>query len=154
MKLTPDNLRRKNSLLTWNTDGEINDLISFLTEQGFVWLEKEQTLYSRRIDFYIKPEELKRFINDRELLKKELEFRGETKREEKKGINHPDNAKMATLLINILVVLMIVNFFLGWMIFHFVLWIFLELVIVFSLLSFIRVRKKIMATNTTNQDVT
>jgi len=51
--------------------------------------------------------------------------------------------RMATRVVNVLVFLLVFNLFLGWMFFHPFLWIFLELFIIFMLLSFIRVRKKL-----------
>ena len=144
MKPTPDHLRKRNAHLVWYTDSEINSFISFLTSRGFVWSGKRKAFHLKKAGLLLFPDKLHKVIGDRELLEREIQYREEIKKEDERGSEDPSNIRTASLAINVLVFLMIINLFLGWIVLHFLLWILLEVVIVFLLFSLIRVRKKLL----------
>lgn len=141
MKANLNQLKKNDPLLVWYSNKEIEEIISFLHEEGFTWSNAKRALYNENLELVILPKDIRFFIDNKNLLYKKIE-EGKINKSEKKE-DFLGNIKVAGYLINFLVFLAIINFFLGWIFFHFLVWLFLEVGIVFLLISFIKIKKKI-----------
>ncbi len=143
MVSTSNRLKNINPLLVWRTENEINDFVLFLEKNGFLWVESKKAFYNSDLDFTIYPKDVEEFIDNYDALKEEIKKRERIdKKEECFG-----NFRVAGYVINILTFFTIMNLFLGWILLHFALWIIIELLLIFLLISFVRIRKKIKVAN-------
>ncbi len=138
MTPTPNQLKSVNPLLVWNSDDEINKAVFYLEKQGFFWSESRKVFYNERLGVTVSTQDIKKIINDNDFLDEKIEgAEKEDKKEEYLG-----NIKIAGKLINFFVFLIIVNLFLGWLFLHPFFWVFLEILFVFCLISFLKIGRK------------
>jgi hypothetical protein len=136
-----NHLKNINPTLILQREERITKTIFHLKEKGFEWKETKKVFYNEKIDIVISPYDFEKILEDNnffeEVLKKDKDVII-NKRSEYLG-----NIKAAGIIINCLVFLIIMNLFLGWIIFNIYLWVFLEIIFVFFLVSFIKIRNKI-----------
>jgi hypothetical protein len=123
---------------TWYCEKEIEDAILYLEEKGFIWQKSKKIFYHQKLEIKIYPKEIKEIINNNGFLERRLLAK---KKDTAKELR--ENIRVASYLINFLIFSIIMNLFLGWIVLHVVFWIFLEVILVTLLISFVKIRKKI-----------
>ncbi len=134
-------LKNVNPTLILQREERITKTIFSLKERGFEWKETKKVFYNKKIDVVVNPYDFEKIIEDPGLLKEILKKNRSVnlnKRSECLG-----NIRAAGIIINCLVFLIIMNLFLGWIIFSVYFWILLEIIFVFFLISFTKIRNKI-----------
>ncbi len=144
MRPTPEELRNKSYLLNWSADEEIEEFISYLMERNFTWKEDKGCFHNKETGFSVSMADFKRFMEDRELLEKEISRSVYEEKKRKEELYHPGNIKAADKVINFLIFFLVANLFLGSIFLHSVLWIVLVTISAFLLFLFIKIRKKIV----------
>jgi F0F1-type ATP synthase assembly protein I len=149
MVLLISKLKNINPLLAWSSDKELKKVIELLESSGFFWQDSKRSFLHKDINLTVSAKELSKFIGDVSLLEDLIKAAGEKKKEtrdEKIG-----NIRVAGKVINVLVFLIIINFFLGWLALHLFFWALLEILLIALLVAFVKVRKKIKNTVTTKK---
>jgi hypothetical protein len=132
-------LKNINPTLILQREEKITKTIFYLKENGFEWKETKKVFYNKKLDIVLTSQEFEKILEDNDFLRKLLK--------RNRNINEKDeyvgNIRAAGVLINCLVFLIIMNLFLGWIVFNIYFWVFLEIILVFFLISFIKIRNKI-----------
>jgi len=72
MKPTPLGLKQINPILERSSDEEINSLIKFLLDNGFIWLDDKQIFYNDKLQFSLRTMGLDLFVNNHDFIKKQI----------------------------------------------------------------------------------
>ncbi len=136
-------LKNANPGLVFEDDRKIEKAVLDLEKKGFFWKDFRKSFYNKELDITFTTKDFEKFIFDNDFLREKVKESGvKNKKDESFG-----KLRSATLIINFLVFLVIMNLFLGWIIFHVILWLIFEILIVFFLISFVKIREKIKNVN-------
>jgi hypothetical protein len=136
-------LKNSSPGLIFESEKKIEKAVLDLERKGFFWKDFRKSFYNEELDISFTLKDFESFINDNHFLKEKIaKAIKKDKKEESLG-----KVKSATLIINLLIFLVIMNLFLGWIIFHLFVWLFFEAFLVFFLISFVKIRKKIKNVN-------
>lgn len=141
MSFVENQLKNINPVLIWQKEEKIEKTILFLEENGFKWRETTKVFCNEKTDVVINAEDFGKIIEDDKFFWEKVNQEKELKVDKHK--NSLEDLKAAGLVINFLVFLIIMNLFLGWIIFNIYFWVFCEAMLVFFLFSFIKIRNKI-----------
>ncbi len=142
MDVSLSEFKKNNSLLVWYSENEIKDLIIFLNKNSFYWKKEEKYYYNDEIKVLLEQEDLVNIINNSDFLFKKIKTTLE--KSERRNNYIKDDIRIAGYFINFFIFFSILNFFLGWIFFHPVIWILLQLFLMLSFLVFIKLRRKII----------
>lgn len=149
MDLSPDKLKKHNSLLVWYSEKELKDLIIFLNKNGFYFNEKRKNYYNDELNLLLEQEDLVNIINNNDFLFKKI--KKDLEKKDRKSNYIKDDIRVAGYYINLFLFLGIINLFLGWIFFHILIWVFIQLFLMFSFVVFLKMRKKIIRKINTNK---
>jgi hypothetical protein len=136
-------LKNASPVLIFEDDKKIKEAILDLKRKGFFWKDFRKSFYNKELDITFTLKDFENLIKDSHFLKEKIAKNGvKDKKEESLG-----RVRSATLIINFLIFLVIMNLFLGWIVFHVLFWVFLEAFLVFFLIAFVKIRKKIKNVN-------
>ncbi len=141
MDLSPLELKKNNSLLVWSSDKEVKDLIIFLNRNGFYWDEKNNYYYNKEHKISLEQEELLKIIENNELLF--IKANEILSKRDRKDNYIVDDVRVAGYFLNAFVFLGIMNLFLGWIFFHLIVWIIIQILLISAFLLFYKMKKKI-----------
>jgi hypothetical protein len=141
MSFIENQLKNINPVLIWQKEEKIKKTILFLERNGFRWEETKKIFYNKKTDIVIDPEDFGKILENTiffyEKVGKEKDLVHNKRRD------CLEDVRIAGIVINFLVFLIIMNFFLGWIILNIYFWFFLEATLVFFLGSFVKIRNKI-----------
>lgn len=130
-------LKNISPALVWEDEKKMEKAVFYLEKKGFLWKDFRKLFYNKDLDIVFTVKDFEKLLNNHHYLEEKI-GKTESKEEERSG-----KIKAAGVLINFLVFLVIMNLFLGWIIFHIIFWIILEGLLVFFLISFVKIRNKI-----------
>ncbi len=137
MKPTPNQLKKANSLFFWYSDDKIDKAVTFLEEKGFYWSGSKKVFYNDEIGLEVSLKQVAESLENQNAFKEEIGKAVESK----KMRDYSGEVKIAGAVINLFIFLTIANLFLGWIFLHPFFWISLQLILIFLLVSFLKVRK-------------
>jgi len=139
MKPNSTVLKRLDPSLNRFSDTEINNLISFLEQNNFIWLKPQKTFYHKKLQFSVRTQGLDLFVNNHDAIKRQI---GELEHSYKKSPDSYNNyvaqLQMNKFFLRLFLFLVIGNLLLGWKIFSIGLWIFLEILFILIFISLIK----------------
>jgi len=135
----PIKLKELNPLLDRFSDTEINDLISFLEQNGFIWLNPQKIFYHKKLQFSVRTQGLDLFVNNHDAIKWKIEeFKDSCKKSPDIYSDYMAQLQMNKFLLCLFLFLVIGNLLLGWKLFSVGIWISLEILFVLIFMFLIR----------------
>lgn len=139
MRPTPTELKELNSLLNRFSDIEINDLISFLEQNDFIWLKPQKNFYHEKLQFSVRTQGLDLFVNNHDAIKRQLEELEHSYKKSPGGYSdYMGDLQMNKFFLRLFLFLVLGNLLLGWKLFSIRMWIFLEFLFILIFISLIR----------------
>jgi hypothetical protein len=141
MLLSVNKAKIANPLLSLYADNEIEEVVLYLERIGFVWSDSKRAFYCEKTDKVIGLKKVISFIEDREELRKEIEINNEQIINKRKECL--EDIRVADFFTNFLIFFIIINLFLGHLIFSNIAWIGIEIILIFLFWLFLRAKKTI-----------